>query len=205
MSEVTLVLGGIRSGKSAFAERLAAAPGPRVLYVATAIPADEEMRLRVERHQRRRPPEWGLIEAGLDLDAAIASATGPWDAVLVDSISGWLANLLMDQLPKTGAATDGLSATIEAGASSALQGLVHWSRGSNTPLVLVSDEVGLSLVSPNHAGRTFQDVLGSINQWLAAEAESVYLIAAGLPLRLKGVFDPTGPPIATENYDPVRR
>jgi len=186
MGDLTLVLGGIRSGKSAFAERIAAVAARRVLYFATGEGGDDEMQERIRRHRERRPSGWTTMEAPLDPAGALRSAGGGWDAVLLDSISGWLSNLVLSSDPgiqRIPAAGPGsLDAVITAG----IADLVAWQRSSGTSMVMVSDEVGLSLVSPNPLGRQYQDLLGAANQRLAAEASDVFLVAAGLPLRLKG-------------------
>ncbi len=167
MKRVTLVLGGARSGKSRFAEGLAAAfDGPRS-YVATAEAFDDEMRARIAKHRADRAGAgWTTIEAPLDPASAVRAAQG---FVLLDCVTVWLGNL-MHHKKATGEAVDRLCAALAA-----TQGRV----------VLVSNEVGLSIVPENAMARRFRDEQGFANQKLAALADEVYFVAAGLPLKLK--------------------
>ncbi|GAA3985360.1 hypothetical protein GCM10023085_79400 [Actinomadura viridis] len=164
----TLLLGGARSGKSAEAElRLLACP--RVTYLATSAPrdGDPEWRARVEAHRRRRPSWWRTVETTA-LAGALASAE-PDGAVLVDGIGTWLA-----------AAVDEAGAWDEPDAvGPRLDELVEAWRGTPARVVAVSDEVGLSVVPATRSGRAFRDLLGGLNQRLAAESESAALVVAG--------------------------
>lgn len=186
MGRATLVLGGIRSGKSAFAEKLAEkltgeGPGP-TLYLATGQPVDSEMEERIRRHRQNRPAAWRTLEAPLDLAGPLDTALEAEDApsvVLVDSLDVWVSNLLLDH-------EDDPAARLEALALSHIQRLMELIGTSKAEFFLVSSEVGLSLVSPNSLGRRFQDLLGLVNQAVAAAASTVYLVTAGLPMQLKG-------------------
>jgi adenosylcobinamide kinase / adenosylcobinamide-phosphate guanylyltransferase len=183
MGVLTLVLGGIRSGKSEFAERLAAKAGRHLLYLATGVSGDDEMRDRIRRHRERRSDDWTTIEAPLAPAGALSAAGRDWDVVLVDSVSGWVANLLLQvDNPASGATLASLETVLTDG----IGDLLAWQRSSGIRTVLVSDEVGLSLVSTDPVGRRFQDLLGAANQRLASEATEVYLVSVGLPLQLKG-------------------
>lgn len=184
----TLLLGGSRSGKSAEAElRLAACP--EVLYVATGPSGDgdPEWRARVDAHRRRRPAWWRTAET-TDLAGVLASAAG---AVLVDGIGTWLAGA-MDE---TAAWDD------PARVSPLLDDLVAAWRGTRARVVAVSDEVGLSLVPETPSGRAFRDLLGGLNQRLAAESEEAALVVAGRVMELgvpgSGAMGPavTGPAV----------
>ena len=164
----TLVLGGARSGKSRFAEGLARDfQGPRT-YIATAEPFDEEMRQRIARHREQRASDgWTTLEAPVDPAAAIRSAEG---FVLLDCVTVWLGNL-MHHGRDIAAAMDGLLAALAEAQSRA---------------VLVSNEVGLSIVPENAMARRFRDEQGIANQKLSAAVDEVFFVAAGLPLKLKG-------------------
>jgi adenosylcobinamide kinase/adenosylcobinamide-phosphate guanylyltransferase len=186
MGLLTLVLGGIRSGKSEFAERLGAGAGRHLLYVATSVAGDDEMRDRIKRHRERRSDTWTTIEAPLALAGALSEAGRDWDAVLVESVSGWVANLLLQSSPVEEPAGQSTRVSLETAVSDGIDDLLAWQRSSHIYTVLVTDEVGLSLVSTDPAGRRFQDLMGSANQRLASEADEVYLVSAGLPLQLKG-------------------
>ena len=166
-SSITLVLGGARSGKSRFAEaHLTRAPAPWI-YVATAQAFDDEMRARVAAHQARRQEGWRTIEAPLDLAGALLAE--PTTPLLVDCLTLWLTNLMLG-------GHDVQSAT------AALQAALTRRRA---PTVLVSNEVGLGLVPETPLGRAFRDEAGVLNQRVAAQADHVSFIVAGLPLTLK--------------------
>ena len=176
-SHLSLVLGGVRSGKSAFAEGLAGqAKGP-VLYLATGLAIDEEMEERIRRHQQSRPSHWITIEEPLDLAGRLTEASG---IVLIDSLDVWLANMMMEH--KT-LSTDELEETVLC----RLDGLFKVIDKASAAFTLVSSEVGLSLVPMEPLGRRFQDLLGTINQRVAAQADRVFMVVAGIPTQIKGV------------------
>jgi adenosylcobinamide kinase / adenosylcobinamide-phosphate guanylyltransferase len=168
---VTLVLGGQRSGKSRMGEALVTASGRTPIYVATATPGDAEMAERIARHRARRGADWRTVEEALDLPGAISHGASAGTAVLVDCLTLWVSNLLHAQRSVM-AEADSLLATfrdIAAGAS----------------VVLVSNEVGSGIIPDNDLARRFADELGGLNQRVAAAADEVILVAAGLPLFLK--------------------
>lgn len=169
LPRVTLVLGGARSGKSRHAEALVrAAPGPW-LYLATAQALDDEMAERISRHREDRGSDWTTREVPLDLAAALRAAE-PGAAVLVDCLTLWLSNLMM------------ADRDIEAEIAGLLAGL----QDCRARVVLVSNEVGLGIVPGNALARAFRDHAGRLNQAVAARADRVVFVAAGLPLVLKG-------------------
>ncbi len=162
---LTLVLGGARSGKSRHAEALVTAlPGPW-RYVATAQAFDAEMRARIAEHRAARPAGWTTIEAPLDLAGALATDR----PVLVDCLTLWLTNLLLGERD-IAAATVALDAALDA---------------REAATVLVSNEVGLGIVPDNALARAFRDAAGRLHQHLAARADSVVFLVAGLPMRVK--------------------
>ncbi|WP_279479209.1 bifunctional adenosylcobinamide kinase/adenosylcobinamide-phosphate guanylyltransferase [Aureimonas sp. SK2] len=165
------VLGGARSGKSALAERLVAESGLAPLYLATGRAFDAEMAARIAEHRERRPPPWATVEEPLHLAEALAREARASRAVLVDCLTLWLTNLMLEERDVP-AAFDALAETLQA----PLPGLV----------VLVSNEVGLSIVPDNRMARTFRDHAGRLHQRVAALATEVTFVAAGLPLKLKG-------------------
>jgi adenosylcobinamide kinase/adenosylcobinamide-phosphate guanylyltransferase len=181
-ARLTLVLGGVRSGKSAFAEKLAQDLNTPTLYLATAQVTDTEMAERVRLHRDRRPSNWETIEEPLDLAAALRSASPvpePPGAVLLDSLDVWVGNLLLKHEDKP-------SAEVECLALSQVDQLLEVSQQTDSSFFLVSSEVGLSLVPPNALGRRFQDLLGLVNQKVAIAADRVYLVVAGIPVGIKG-------------------
>lgn len=167
--DLTLVLGGARSGKSRHAEALVTALGLPRTYVATAEGWDDEMRERIAVHQRDRGKDWRTVDAPHDLAETIAREAVEGRAVLVDCLTLWLSNTMLAERDVE-AETDALLAALA---------------GAAGPVVCVSNEVGLSIVPDNALGRRFRDAQGRLNQRVAAIAARVDFIAAGLPLRLK--------------------
>ena len=173
---LTLILGGTRSGKSArglAVTRTLAGPG-RAWFLATARAGDPELDARIERHRGQRPSEWPTIEVGTDLPGAL-ERTDVDEPVLIEGLTLWLSALVGDEPPDIDGVLDGpLTATLDA---------IERRSGS---VVIVSDEIGLGLV-PMHAGaRAFRDLVGLCHQKIAAAADVVEFVVAGLPLRLKG-------------------
>ncbi len=174
LERVTLVLGGARSGKSAYAESLVAeslnggAPGNPV-YIATATPGDAEMAARIQQHKARRGDRWRTVEEPLDLAGALARDAAPGGVALVDCLTLWLANVMA-------AGRDPETETAE------LVGALATAAG---PVVLVANEVGLGIVPDNPLARAFRDHAGRLNQAVAGVADRVIFVAAGLPLTLK--------------------
>ena len=163
-----LVLGGARSGKSRFAEGLLARHAPPWLYVATAEAGDAKMVTRIAAHKARRGPDWMTREAPRDLAGALAE---PGDRpVLVDCLTLWLSNLML------------ADAAVEAEIARLEQALEQ----ARAPVVLVANEVGSGIVPDNALARRFRDLQGQLNQRLAARADRVVLVVAGLPLFVKG-------------------
>jgi adenosylcobinamide kinase/adenosylcobinamide-phosphate guanylyltransferase len=166
----TLVLGGARSGKSAFAEKRVLESGLRPIYIATAQIWDDEMRLRANAHIARRGEAWNCIEEPNDLEGVLREADQSGNHILVDCLTLWLTNLMMAEVD------------IPARISS----LIAQISAMNTPLVLVTNEVGLGIVPDNKMAREFRDHAGILHQKIAEISEEVYFIAAGLPLQMKG-------------------
>ncbi len=166
-----LVLGGVRSGKSAYAEQLVADTEQEVCYLATSQVWDEEMAARVRIHQERRPSHWQLIEEPIALAARLNALSAGQQSVLVECLTLWLTNLICLEDEARFAAEK--AALLEAVAN--FEG----------ELVLVSSEVGLGIMPMNAMARRFADEAGLLNQQLAKLTERVTLVAAGLPMPLK--------------------
>jgi adenosylcobinamide kinase/adenosylcobinamide-phosphate guanylyltransferase len=183
MARLTLVIGGVRSGKSRFAEGLALA-APRVTYLATARPDDAEMAERIAVHRRRRERQaagWRTVEEPWDVPAALADALaadgGPEACVLLECASLWLTNLLVG-LP-------GRPALDDAAIAGRVDALLASVRSGAGRVIVVSSEVGCGLLPANALARRFGDLLGEANQRLAAAADEVYACLAGIPVPLK--------------------
>ena len=173
---LTLILGGIRSGKSSFAQELAAS-GDRVLFVATAEPLDPEMEARIRAHKESRPDHWDTLEEPLELASVLATVLHFYDTVLLDCLTVWVSNQLLSSSNFKTSRRD-IPSEVEA--------LLDVYRKGDGSWIIVSNEVGLGLVATTELGRVFTDELGRVNRLIAAEADIVYFMAAGLPLRIKG-------------------
>lgn len=180
----TLVIGGARSGKSTFAECLAQESGKRVVYVATAQAGDGEMGARIVRHRARRPGHWRTVEEPVLLADALRRACAPDSVVLVDCLTLWLTNLMLcGEVPLPDSGELRLPAAFERERTAFLDLLAAGLPGE---LVLVSNEVGMGIVPLGALSRRFADEAGRLNQAVAGRVERVVLVAAGLPLVLKG-------------------
>lgn len=169
--DITFVLGGARSGKSAFAEKLVRDTGLQRIYLATGRAFDAEMEERVRHHRETRDGDnWRTVEAPLDLVDALARERACAHAILVDCLTLWVTNLMLEDRD------------VAAESARLVDCLMQPSAG---PLVLVSNEVGLGIVPDNAMARAFRDHAGRLHQSVAAAASRVFLIAAGLPLTLK--------------------
>lgn len=179
---VTLLLGGARSGKSRHAEHIATASGHAVTYIATARAGDGEMSARIAQHRAERPPHWVTVEAPLHLGDAIRRHCAASSVLLVDCLTLWLANIMFassSDYPDVGAIT--LPAILHDERADLLDAL----KAARGDIVLVSNEVGMGIVPMGAATRAFMDEAGRLNQHVAALADEVLFIAAGLPLTLK--------------------
>ncbi len=182
----SLIFGGARSGKSAFAEQLAGrlSDGQReVLYLATAKAGDAEMQERIAHHRARRPAHWATLEQRMDLGASIMAHSRADNIILVDCLTVWLSNLLFSEttdFPEIGAITPPPQFLVQR---RALLDALSLAPGQ---IILVSNEVGMGVVPMGAVSRWFVDEAGRLNQAVAALADNVIWVAAGLPLYLKG-------------------
>ncbi|MFZ0312339.1 MAG: bifunctional adenosylcobinamide kinase/adenosylcobinamide-phosphate guanylyltransferase [Candidatus Korobacteraceae bacterium] len=177
---IVLVLGGVRSGKSRYAQEFAER-GPRVAFLATGQACDDEMRDRIARHRAERPAGWTTIEAPLALEDALAQCgDGQFDIIVIDCLTIWTANLMAHE------ASDSDRVLAHA------DRLAHLLRSVPASVVLVSNEVGGGIVPENEVARLYRDLLGGINQRIAAAADEVILMVAGCPLIIKQTAQPVG-------------
>jgi adenosylcobinamide kinase/adenosylcobinamide-phosphate guanylyltransferase len=179
MEGLVLVLGGARSGKSTFAQNLAQEIGGRsVVFVATAEARDDEMRQRIEQHRRDRPDGWRTLEAQRHVGQAILDSDGGEKAILVDCMTVLASNRLLEF-------EDAFAPEVEALVMGEVTDLVACAAQVAGTVIVVSNEAGMGLVPPYPLGRAYRDLLGKANQALAAAAEKVYFLVAGLPMVLK--------------------
>ncbi|MDE2893588.1 MAG: bifunctional adenosylcobinamide kinase/adenosylcobinamide-phosphate guanylyltransferase [Chloroflexota bacterium] len=171
---LSLVLGGVRAGKSTYAQQLAEA-GERILFVATAEARDDDMTRRIRAHQQARPSAWDTLEEPLDIVGALTPILRRYDTVLLDCLTLWVSNLML--------------AETEADVPAEARRLLDLYRAGDASWIIVSNEVGLGLIAPTRLGRVYAEELGRVNQMVAAAADEVYFMAAGLPLSLKSRAD----------------
>lgn len=183
-----LILGGARSGKSTYAQRLAEELGPSATFVATAVAFDDEMRARIKAHQADRGERWRTLEAARGVGKAIQACPDPQPILLLDCLTLLANNVLLEVAGKM-ADVDVISAE-EAAAAEALMDqemddLLAAYAASSAQWIIVSNEVGLGIVPAYPLGRVYRDVLGRANQRLAREADRVIFMVAGLPMTVK--------------------
>ncbi|NLL61924.1 MAG: bifunctional adenosylcobinamide kinase/adenosylcobinamide-phosphate guanylyltransferase [Candidatus Atribacteria bacterium] len=181
--KLILITGGVRSGKSSFAEALAQEIGSKIAYIATGQALDKEMTERISKHRRRRPQDWQTYEEPEQVEKVIPEIGDTAEVIILDCLNFLVANLISDykeEEPKEPLISK-IRYKIDTLASEALK--------SPATIIVVSNEVGSSLVPVNPTGRFFQEQLGQANQVIAFHAELVYLMVAGIPLLIKGVRD----------------
>ncbi|HEY8600394.1 MAG TPA: bifunctional adenosylcobinamide kinase/adenosylcobinamide-phosphate guanylyltransferase [Thermomicrobiales bacterium] len=178
MGQLILILGGARSGKSAYGERLARERGGAVLFVATATAGDDEMAQRIATHRAERPAAWRTLEAPTGVASAIATSGSAADTILLDCVTLLVSNLLLAHEAEGEAA---IGQAIDAEFTALLARI----DAAAAAWIVVSNEVGMGLVPPYPLGRAYRDLLGRVNARLAARADRAYLLVAGLPLDLK--------------------
>lgn len=182
MGKLSLILGGARSGKSTYAEKLAKEiGGDSVLYVATAETKDEEMRERIMKHRAARPAAWRTVEAPRGIAQAIRQERSGQRVILIDCITLLVSNLLLE-----GEETDDpFHPKKEASVDAEIDALLDFVSQTDADFLLVSNEVGMGLVPPYALGRAYRDILGRANQVLASHANEVCLLVAGIPMKVK--------------------
>jgi len=166
------ITGGARSGKSSFALREASSSGESKAYIATAEALDAEMRERIELHKKERGGDWYTIEEPLGIEDVLEDSIKRYDAIVIDCLTIWVSNLLHKQV-------DVLKKV------SRLAEILKDRKGSSCNVYLVSNEVGMGIVPMNKLSRRFRDTAGKMNQMIAAAADEVYLVASGIPVRIK--------------------
>ncbi len=197
ISKLIVILGGARSGKSAFAERLAASRGQSVAFIATATASDDEMRERIASHRASRPKGWYTIEEPHDLAKAVRHAAELADVVLLDCMTLWLGNMLLQTSWQDEKDDEGevefytASGLFDERALEEIEALldVVKSLSPNKTLIVVTNEVGFGVVPAYFLGRLYRDTLGYVNQRLAQIAERVYFMVAGIAVDIKHLHE----------------
>jgi adenosylcobinamide kinase/adenosylcobinamide-phosphate guanylyltransferase len=178
---LSLLIGGARSGKSSLAARWAVEASNRVCCIVTATASDDEMAARITAHRRERPSHWRVREEPVRLASALQEESRTGDLLLVDCLTLWTANCLW---PATADATTDLQPDLH-GWLAQRDAFIETLRSTTNEVIIVTNEVGMSLVPENAAARLFRDEQGRLNQQVAAVCDSVFLVSAGLALRLK--------------------
>lgn len=187
MGQIILVTGGVRSGKSAFAERYAAhcaAAGVHVAYIATAQVYDTEMRQRVDLHQARRPADWSTYEAPFFSENAIRAAGESHGVILFDCITMFLSNDML-QYPEDEQERDSFGLHVEE----RIGALVQAAQEVEATTIFVTNEVGAGIVPEHRLGRLYRDMAGLANQQIARSAAEVYLVTCGIPVNIKKIAE----------------
>ena len=179
MAKIVLVTGGARSGKSTFAEKLAASLGSRVAYLATAEIWDREMAERVELHRERRPGEWTTFEAPRQAEMVIGAIDKQIEVLLFDCLTVYTSNCLLAQ-PEEAVPSLRRESVLES-----LRQVIVAAEEFNGTVIFVTNEVGDGIVPENRLAREFRDLAGLVNQLVAAAAQEVYLVVCGLPVEIK--------------------
>ena len=172
MSEFIFILGGARSGKSAYALNLAKEKSRKVLYIPTAEAGDSEMKSRISKHKASRPRYWKTIEEPLDLIAALKKHKHKYEVIIIDCLTLYLSNLMHKGLTQ--------GAVIKR-----IKDAAAYIKAMRESVVVISNEVGLGIVPENKLAREFRDIAGLANQIMAEAADEAVFIQAGIPLKLK--------------------
>lgn len=180
MARTILVTGGARSGKSRFAESLYA-DAPDVVYIATCEPSDEEMRERIELHRQTRPANWKTFEGSTELSRAVSTQKN----YLLDCLGVLCSNVMFELSKDDEKISLERQHEIELRVMQEIQELTRKVQDIQATLIIVSNEVGLSIVPEHHVSRVYRDILGRINQAVAALCDEVYLVVCGIPMKIK--------------------
>ena len=186
MGKSILITGGARSGKSSYAEKLAKELGGRVLYIATSIPFDEEMKLRVKRHKESRPREWDTFEGCKGLGRVISEKGSQYKGILLDCITVMVTNLLLEYTGMEG--NDCSNEDFEKAEKEIEREIAELMAGignSEASVIIVTNELGSGIVPENPLARAFRDIAGRMNQYIAERCDEVYITVCGIPLKLK--------------------
>ena len=185
--QLIFILGGARSGKSSLAERLARRRGGRVMYVATAEALDADMERRIANHRQQRPPEWDTLEEPVKLPDVLPPALEGYDTCLLDCLTLWVSNLLLSMEDAPTPTLPQRERDLEQEILSAAHRLLEVYEQSSATWIVVSNEVGLGIVPATRLGAVYRDALGRVNQVVAARADKVYFMVAGLALEMKSL------------------
>ena len=186
MSKLILVTGGARSGKSTYAEKIAVNSEEKVLYIATSIPFDEEMKERVKKHKERRSEHWGTYEGYKLLKNIVNEEAKAYPVLLLDCVTILVSNLLYDEIGEEieSFSEEKLNA-IEAMILKEIKEFLDAIEKTSKTLIMVTNEVGFGIVPEYKLARVFRDISGRVNQYIASRAQEVTLVVCGIPVKVK--------------------
>lgn len=186
MKNIVLITGGARSGKSTYAEKLAKETKGQVLYIATSIPFDDEMKDRVKKHKERRPATWHTFEGYKNLKQVFYNEKMQFDTILLDCITIMVTNLMFD---KAGDNFDDLNDqdidTMEKEILQEVADFLYEAQKSTKTIIIVTNEIGSGIVPEYKMARVFRDIAGRVNQFIASRAQEVHLVVCGIPIKIK--------------------
>ncbi|AYF54855.1 bifunctional adenosylcobinamide kinase/adenosylcobinamide-phosphate guanylyltransferase [Clostridium botulinum C] len=186
MGKIILVTGGARSGKSNYAENIAKDIEGKILYIATSIPFDDEMKHRVEKHKESRPEVWDTYEGYKDLDIVVREKNSLYDGMLLDCVTIMTSNFMFDYIgDKIGEADNITLDKVEKKIITNFEKLLNEVNKGNSTMILVTNELGYGIVPENKLARVYRDIIGRINQYIASRASEVYLVVCGIPMKVK--------------------
>lgn len=173
MGKITFIFGGVRSGKSTYAVELAKETGKKVSFIATCLHPDKEMRRRIEIHKQKRPKDWKTFEEFKDISTLLKKISHNSKVIIIDCLTLFISNLL----------TEGLN---DNNIENKINKMLETLKSEKCKSIIVSNEVGLGIVPRNKLARRFRDLSGKINQIVIREADNVFFMLSGLPLKIKG-------------------
>ncbi|CAG7840880.1 cobinamide kinase [Clostridium novyi B str. ATCC 27606] len=186
MGKIILVTGGARSGKSNYAENIAKDIEGKILYIATSIPFDDEMKHRVKKHKESRPEVWDTYEGYKDLDIVVREKNSLYDGMLLDCVTIMTSNFMFDYIgDKIGEADNITLDKVEKKIITNFEKLLNEVNKGNSTMILVTNELGYGIVPENKLARVYRDIIGRINQYIASRASEVYLVVCGIPMKVK--------------------
>ena len=186
MGNIVLITGGARSGKSTYAEKLATETKGRVLYIATSIPFDDEMKDRVKKHKERRPTTWNTFEGYKNLKQVFYNSKMHFDTILLDCITIMVTNLMFDRARDN--FDDLIDEEIDKMEKEILQEVADFideAEKSSKEIIIVTNELGSGIVPEYKMARIFRDIAGRVNQYIASRAHEVHMVVCGIPMKIK--------------------
>ena len=185
MGRLILVTGGARSGKSTYAEEIARKLDGGIIYVATSLPVDEEMKLRIEKHKAQRPLNWETLEVFKDFEFHLEGKLESKVGLLLDCVTIMVTNVLMEKCQDIDNISNQEAMEVEESVKTEIDKLIALVNAKPVTFILVTNEVGMGVVPEYPSGRVFRDVAGRANQMLAKAADEVYLCISGIPVKIK--------------------